>query len=190
VAAISHLERQTGISAMAASALIRSLLGVAAIGLVSSCTFLAPRVDLVGTPRDLVRLNGEWWGEYVGDRDHARRGTIAFKLVAGEDHAHGDVVMLPEGADGASQRSRWDEPGLPTYELARRTHVLEIRFVMVSGSVVTGVIDRYWDPDRQTEAMATFRGRLADGTIEGTFVTTYASGAASTSGRWKVSRMR
>ena len=170
--------------------LIRTLLGATAIGLVSSCAFMAPRVEVIGAPRDLARLSGEWWGEYIGDRDHVRRGTIAFKLVTGEDHAHGDVLMITDADERAYQRYPGNDPRNSTDDPAGRSHVLEIRFVMVSADLVSGVIDSYWDPDRQTEAASTFLGRLADGTIEGTFTTRYASGAAGTGGRWKVWRTR
>jgi hypothetical protein len=169
---------------------IRTLLVITAIVVVSNCAFVAPRVEVLGTPGGLARLSGEWWGEYIGDRDHARHGSIAFKLVAGEDHAHGDVLMIPEGLGRPYGRNQWDEPGTPPHELEQRSRMLEIRFVMVTENTVNGVLGPYWDPDRQTEASATFRGRLADDTIEGTFTTSYASGAAKTGGRWKVWRAR
>jgi len=172
------------------AALIRTLLGVTAMVLVSNCAFVAPRVEVLGTPRGLARLSGEWWGEYIGDRDHARHGSIAFKLVAGEDHAHGDVLMIPDGDSQPYGRYQRNEPSTPLYEVAERSRVLEIQFVMVTQDTVSGVLGPYWDPDRQTEASAMFRGRLADGTIEGTFTTSYASGAARTGGRWKVWRAR
>ena len=170
--------------------LIRLLLGVSAIALVSSCGFVAPRVELLGTPGGLARLSGEWWGEYTGDGDHARRGTIAFKLVAGEDHAHGDVVMSPADDDLPYRPYRDTDQHMSPQELARRSRVLEIRFVILSENLVSGVIEPYWDPDRHTQASTTFRGRLATDTIDGTFITRYASGSASTGGRWKVWRTR
>jgi len=172
----------------------RTMLGISSFVFVSSwvaasCAFVAPRIEVAGTRGDLERLSGEWRGEYIGDRDHGRRGTIVFKLVAGEDHAHGDVVMIPEGRDRPYQRYQGDEQR-PAPDLTPRSRVLEIRFVNALDDTVTGVLEPYWDPDRRTRASATFHGQLRDHTIEGRFTTTYANGDADTGGRWHVERQR
>lgn len=152
------------------------------------CTFVAPAVPVQGTPAALELLSGEWWGEYVGDREHDRRGTIAFKLIAGEDHAHGDVLMVPRDTVRPYEPYRDDESGRRTAEPVSASRVLSIRFVAAGDGFVRGALDPYWDPDRRTEATATFRGRLRGDTIEGTFTTTYADGTPATGGRWTVAR--
>ena len=146
--------------------------------------YLAPSIQMYGTPGDLERLAGEWSGEYTGDRAHVRRGTIMFKLVAGERVAHGDVRMTPDGVDRPSQRYSEDEKRLPR-EREHGSRVLTIRFVNAMDGVVNGELDPYWDPDRKTQASATFRGRMADEVIEGTFITRYANGSAERGGRWR-----
>ena len=169
---------------------VRTLLGGLALLLSWSCAAIAPSIRMTGTARDLERLSGEWRGEYVGDHDHRRRGTIAFKLIAGEDHAHGEVQMVPEGLDRPYQRYQGSDSGAIRQEPAHGSPVLTIRFVAIEEDTVEGVLDPYWDPDRLTNASATFHGWLRDNVIEGTFTTTYANGVAATGGRWKVVRGR
>ncbi len=135
-----------------------------------SCTSLAPSIQMYGRLADLERLAGEWCGDYRGDRDHLRRGTITFKLVAGDHVARGGVLVMP------------DSVGEPYHR------VLPIRFVNTMDGAVNGVLDPYWDPDRETQAFATFRGEITDDMIEGTFSTRYANGAAEADGRWKITR--
>ena len=79
--------------------MIRALFGAVALVFSASCAFNGPPVPVSGTAADLEQLAGEWRGNYFGDVNHARRGTVMFRLVAGEDHAHGDVVMTAEGLD-------------------------------------------------------------------------------------------
>jgi hypothetical protein len=110
--------------------------------------------------------------------------------MAGEYHAHGDVLMTPYGFDRAYERYRDGDPGANRRDTAHASSVLTIRFVTVEEDTVRGVLDSYWDSDRFTEASTTFLGRVKDDVIEGTFTTRYATGAADTSGRWKVVRAR
>ena len=169
---------------------MRTLVAGLTLLLAGSCASLAPPIRVQGSARDLERLSGQWRGEYVGDHDHRRRGTISFKLIAGEDYARGDVVMTPEGLDQPYHRYQSSDPGAPRTEPSHASPVLTIRFVAIEDDEVHGVLDPYWDPDRLTEASATFHGRLRDNVIEGTFTTTYASGTAKTGGQWKVVRGR
>jgi hypothetical protein len=53
--------------------------------------------DHAGVPGSLDALAGDWFG--IRERRTDRRGTIVFTIVAGEDHAHGDVLMSPQGAN-------------------------------------------------------------------------------------------
>src|SRR5690242_2313344 len=54
-------------------------------------------VSLQGPVPDVTALAGEWAGTYTSP-DVNRQGTIWFKLVDGEDHAHGEVRMTPNGS--------------------------------------------------------------------------------------------
>jgi hypothetical protein len=172
------------------------LLGSTALVVLSivcaSCAYVAPKVQVQGPVEDLDRLAGEWKGEYVGDPTHGRRGSIAFKLVAGEAHAHGDVLMIPAGIGvpyGRYVDRAADRDSAPT-QLRPVEPLLTIKLVLANGRLVTGSLDPYWDPDRSTQATTTFEGALADDTIEGTFTTRYESGASPTRGQWKVTRGR
>jgi hypothetical protein len=166
------------------------LAGMLALVLSWSCTYIAPPIRLQGSPRDLERLAGEWSGDYTGNHDHRRYGSITFKLVAGESQAHGDVLMIPEGLNRPYEPYDAGESQTQSHVASRSPTALSIRFVNVSDGSVTGVLDPYWDPDRMTVATSTFRGQLTDNVIAGTFTTKYANGSAETGGQWKVTRKR
>jgi hypothetical protein len=136
---------------------------------------------LDGSPADLERLAGAWEGEYAGG-PHGRSGTIVFTLAAGEDHAHGDVLMIPEG----SERGYSPYPGRTLPDQAPQ--VLTIRFVGANDGRVTGSLDRFWDPDSRCGAFATFRGTVSGPVMEGTFTSQCVDGRAPVTGRWKVRR--
>ncbi len=139
------------------------------------------------TAADVEMLNGEWFGDYLVDEPRGRRGTIVFKLIAEEDHAHGSVVMIPEGSTRAYERYHGDAP-VPIRAGATLSQVLTIRFVRAIDGVVTGQLDPYWDPDRDCSASTLFTGSVQDGIIAGTFTTRFGTGVAEVSGRWKVTR--
>ena len=104
-----------------------------------------PRVALQATPADLEILAGEWSGEY-DSAALGRHGSIEFKLKSGTDEAYGDVVMVPQGRQIPDQRQPHEypqeRPAMPPSEF------LTIRFVRASNGSLTGMLDRYWDPDR------------------------------------------
>lgn len=168
---------------------MRILLGALTLAIAIGCASLAPSFPVNASRGDLERLTGDWRGEYVGDRDHARHGSIAFKLVAGENHAHGTVVMTPAGFDRPYQPYQGNDLTKPPREDGLQTGVLTIRFVNASDDTVSRAIAPYWDPDRRTQASAAFRGHFSKDTIEGTFTTTYADGTPTTGGRWRVNRI-
>ena len=167
------------------AALLRILVGVGGAA-VASCAS-APTIPLQGSPPALTALAGEWDGTYAS-RDTGRTGSIWFKLIAGDDHAHGDVLMTPRGHTEPYYRyppSGWPAAGPP----ADVTHVLTIQFAHVSDGTVDGRLEPYWDPDCQCEAITTFRGRLLGDRLEGTFSTRLGlTGQAS--GRWVAYRRR
>src|SRR5689334_10816082 len=104
-----------------------------------------PKVALQATPADLEILAGEWAGEYESAA-LGRRGVIEFMLKAGTDDAHGDVLMMPVGRRTPYQPRPYQE-GEAAADMAS-THLLTIRFVRASNGSLTGMLDRYWDPDR------------------------------------------
>ena len=171
---------------------ISSSIRVAAVGcalaMTISCALAAPEIRLEGRPFDLEFLVGKWAGEYVTDGRPARRGIISFTLKAGEDHAHGDVLMIAEGSDRPFERYQGGAPfGAGPMNLPR-DRFLMIHFVGVAGGHVYGVLDTYWDPDRQCQVLTRFDGRIKGRVIDGTFVSTYPSLDAKTTGRWTVIR--
>lgn len=166
-------------------ALLRILVGCVCSAAMASCAS-APPIPIQGSPRALLALAGEWDGTYTS-RDSGRNGSIWFKLIAGEDHAHGDVLMTPRGRTQPYYRyppSGWPVAGPP----ADLTQV-SIQFVHASDGTVDGRLEPYWDPDCQCEAITTFRGRLRGDRLEGTFSTRLGLTGQAT-GRWVAYRRR
>jgi hypothetical protein len=142
-----------------------------------------PPIVLQGSGADLQQLVGQWEGRYSG-APNGRSGSIAFTLLAGEDHAHGDVLMIPEGAErGYSQY-----PGLPLDDHERFSQILTIQFVRVQGGGISGTMEPYWDPDTKCTTSARFRGTVRGDVMEGTFTTGCGPRGRSVEGRWKVVR--
>jgi hypothetical protein len=141
-----------------------------------------PAVQLQGDAAGTAALAGEWDGSFEG---HAagRNGSIWFKLVAGEDHAHGDVLMKSnrEPVPYARYSPTGAAPPLspPTF--------LSIHFVRISGQAVNGVLDTYLDPSCDCQAWTTFSGVLFENQIRGTFVTHLDDDTIIT-GAWHVTR--
>jgi hypothetical protein len=158
-----------------------------AAGLAASGCAPPPAIELPGAPQSAVALVGEWDGSFRG-RALGDTGSIWFKLVAGEDHAHGDVLLKAQGASApfvryapVSERLETRPPAVPA--------MLTIHFVRIDGDLVEGVLDPYFDPVCDCEAMTTFTGRLFENRITGTFVTRLA-GDQITTGSWEVTRRR
>jgi hypothetical protein len=175
-----HSTTNSVISRLASAAAL-----VFAAGLVLSACAPPPEIALPGPRGSADALVGEWDGTYYGPAT-GRSGSIWFKLVAGEDHAHGDVLMKAQGAPApyfryAPVNDRDIHPPTPG--------MLTIHFVRVSGRHVDGILDPYWDPLCDCEALSTFSGELFENRISGTFVTRLA-GDAITTGRWEVLRRR
>jgi len=136
--------------------------------MVTGCALNPAPVPVVGDSRDISSLAGEWVGDYVG-RDNGRSGSILFRLAAGTDTAHGDVVMVPRGTTGFQPN---DPQSLTLRQHAwAQNSVLSIRFVRVSGGLVSGAIDPYPSPDCECQLLTTFRGTLRGNRIEGTYTT-------------------
>lgn len=137
-------------------------------------------IPIEGTPANVAALAGEWNGTYTS-RDLDRQGTIWFRLVDGEDHARGDVRMIPRGSD---QPYRYENP---SPHMREPVQFLDIRFVRATATNIRGVLERYWDPDAGCFATTMFEGRINGDRIEGTFETRLMTGIVAL-GRWQASR--
>lgn len=153
--------------------------------LIASCATERASVPLVATPEERSSLVGEWHGRYAGPQ--GRAGSIVLFVKAGEDHAHGDVLMVPEGR---SQRYGPSAGGSRDASPARRgLELLTIRFVEAGEGRITGMLDPYWDPDCQCEVWTSFDGRLEGDRIAGTFSSISGRrGVGRSSGAWEVRR--
>ena len=149
-----------------------------------ACAYNPPPVPLQARPAEIERLAGRWTGTYDGDTS-GRSGSIELVLAAGEDHAHGEVWMVPRHQRQPYQS--WRELG-PVRE-AETSEILTIRFVALEEGEVSGELEPYRDPDCDCRAVTRFRGRLGADGIEGTFVTNSAEAARPAGGRWKVRRV-
>jgi len=148
-----------------------------------ACASSPAPVPVVAETIDLYRLAGEWSGSYsspiVG-----REGTITFMLEAGRDTAHGDVVMVPRG---------WKQPLGPIQDPAAAARdapipeTLQIRFIRVEGSKLTGTMAPYKDPECGCPIYTTFEGVVEGDEIAGSFTARPAHGAPY-KGSWKVQR--
>ena len=158
---------------------------LAATLVTAACAYNPPPVPIEARPADLAALAGRWSGSYRGDSS-GRGGSIEFTLVAGEDHAHGDVVMVAQGSRRAYEP--WRETA-PARE-ASTTEVLTVRFVAVDNGEIRGELDPYRDPACECRAVTSFRGRIDGDVIAGSFVTYAAQAAGPAHGTWKVRRER
>jgi hypothetical protein len=161
-----------------------SVLGAALLA--AACAFNPPPVPIEAPAADLERLAGHWTGTYER-ANSGRAGRIEFNLVYGEDHAHGDVVMIPAGAQHPYQS--WREGGIAGARFDA-VQELTIRFVAVADGEITGELDPYRDPDCDCRAYTRFRGRPRGHVVEGTFVTRTAQDAGPVQGTWRVTRKR
>lgn len=156
-----------------------------AIALASCAT--APSVPVRGTPAAVAPLAGEWSGTY-SSRATGRSGSIWFRLIDGEDHAHGDVLMTDSGTASAYGRHAPDRYPYRSEQSPAPPTFLTIRFVRAADGVVDGVLDPYWDPSCACWVLTAFHGEILDGRIAGTFVSRFSESIAT--GRWEVIRRR
>jgi hypothetical protein len=139
---------------------------------------MSPPIPVESPSAGIEVLTGRWYGEYRVDGTARRTGTILFDLRAGEDHAHGTVIM---GEQRLPARSGYQPPPvLPA--------VLTIRFVQLTGRSVVGELEPYWDAERSCAAWATFQGEINGDRIEGRFTSRTSKTADLTTGVWSVSR--
>jgi hypothetical protein len=161
-------------------------LNVVLVAITAAACAPMPRVALQATPADLEMLAGDWRGEYQSAA-LGRRGRIEFRLKAGTDEAYGDVTMVPAG-DVKPYQSDSSYESRHGSGQERSPELLTIKFIRASDGLITGMLDRYWDPDRQCFATTVFRGRLRAGAVEGTFTTTFECGAGEATGTWRAGK--
>jgi len=168
--------------------LLAVMIGIAVVaaGRCASKTAVV-RMDADGGALEV--LAGEWAGEYLGDEVDPRRGTILFSLIPGEDHAHGEVRMTPNGSRTPYARAERSRPTSGGGAGAEPPAWLTIRLVRARDGNITGELDPYWDPDRGCGARTTFRGTVSGQTMSGTFETIYDAPVARTHGRCRVVRL-
>jgi len=156
----------------------------------AGCLYKPPSVPLFVEPRSsLEALVGEWAGDYTVDDEYERSGRISFTLTAGEDHAFGDVLMVPSARPRGYDRYQ-SFPPARTDANRRPAEALSIRFVRVFGGGVSGLLDTYWDPDRNCQVSTTFVGDVKGDVIEGTFRSHFTELASEATGHWRVVRRR
>lgn len=162
----------------------RSTAWLGCLSLLAACHSSPPAPVPVGGDASTVnRLAGVWEGSYQSPAV-GRAGSIVFTLTAGEDHAHGDVVMVPRGTNAPLRPAGGRTAGMDS---TQSPQVLTISFVRATGDSVMGTLAPYTDPDCNCSSSATFRGRLDGNRIRGTFVATQSAGR-SVNGTWEVRR--
>jgi hypothetical protein len=141
-------------------------------------------VTLHALPGDLEMLAGEWTGEY-DSVSLGRRGSLEFRLKAGTNEARGAVLMVPRGQLHPYRADPHDGAPVAAPD-PFNTEMLRIKFVRASRGSIMGMLDRYWDPDRQCYATTVFHGEAGRTRIEGTFRTSFACGDGEATGHWHV----
>jgi len=130
---------------------------------------------------------GDWRGDYVADSSGAPHGSLSFGLVAGNNDAHGSLSINAAGADRAYERYR-SESSVSSADTTPHVELPAIQFVRLQGSLVSGTIDAYVDPECQCPAIMTLRGKLDGDTIDGTFRATYDGRKPDMTGKWSAKR--
>jgi hypothetical protein len=151
-----------------------------------SCSSIIQPVSVKGEETDMALLTGEWKGGYYS-QELGRGGSIEFKLIAGENTASGEVIMIPRGSQVPLQPI--SQAGQPR-AAARSLEVLKISFVQISKGRVSGKLDPYWDPDNKVTLLSFFDGVLKGDTIEGTFRSRREQSGYFYHGQWKVTRKK
>jgi hypothetical protein len=160
----------------------RKLSVLIAAGLVSGCAHHLANVPVVGPAPAIRQLEGEWVGEYWRGAS-GREGALYFELAVGEKIASGDVWMNLQG-QGPPPRY---QGSAPVANAAAKP--LTIRFVWIEENFVSGTLEMYRDPVTDNILLTTFRGRVENGAIKGTFVTENKTTGAITSGDWSARRV-
>ena len=160
---------------------VKALAIPALLGLtLCACATVPMKVPVAGNTSALA---GKWNGEFRS-ADGARAGSIMFDLRAGQDTAHGDVLMVPR--DWKLQHNPVEDRN------ATQSHphpeLLAISFVRVSGNFVRGTLEPYRDPVCGCRLHTVFDGELKGAVIEGTYQTYHVDTHEKREGTWMVKR--
>lgn len=147
--------------------------------LLDACQPVAMPVPVEGSVNQLV---GEWSGEF-SSAETGRRGSIFFRLEAGQDTATGEVLLLPDRTYNLPTDPEWKE--CPWKTSAR---VLQISFVRCSAGEVDGWIRPYPDPDSGELTYTDFTGVIAGDSLRGTFASRLEKTGTRWHGTWAVVR--
>lgn len=159
---------------------------VAAVLPAAGCSMAMRQVPVTAPHAQWEALAGEWHGTYRMD-GYDRHGTIAFKLVALEEQASGEVLMIPERRGWPYTANR-PAPGDVATKAGPRTELLTIRFVDAAGGPLSGTMDPYWDPDRQCTANASFTGIVEGDVASGTVTSVCENDVKTLRGEWRARR--
>ena len=153
----------------------------------AGCSVAMRQVPVTAPHAQWEALAGEWHGTYRMD-GYDRQGTIAFKLVAVEEQASGEVLMIPERTGWPYTGNPPGAGGLPP-NVEPRTELLTIRFVEVAGGGINGTMDPYWDPDRKCTAHASFNGTVEGDVASGTVTSVCENDVKTLRGEWRARRV-
>jgi hypothetical protein len=182
-----RLHLRAGTPAVDASSVrVATRLSVLALLALGGCQSQRAAISIAAEPERLASLVGEWHGEYASPAT-GRSGSIVFYLAQGDDHAHGDVLMIP-GSLSAADRPSGRSAAAP---VRPGPQILTIRFAQAEDGNVSGMLDRYWDPDCNCEVRTTFTGEIKGDRMEGTFVSLSGRpGVGRSTGWWSVIRRK
>ena len=156
---------------------------IAIAGFLIACGGSQSPVPVVGREADISRLAGEWSGDYSSG-ETGRSGSILFTLKSGTDTATGDVVMTPRYAAAGPTQA-----GPPSPQSAPQpSQAIDIKFVRVTGGMVSGSLAPYTDPTCNCPLHTTFVGRLVGDTLSGTYSSRHENAQDVQQGRWRVVR--
>ena len=152
----------------------------------AGCSMAMRSVPVSASHIQWEALAGEWQGSYQMNA-YDRHGTIAFKLVAVEEQASGEVLMIPEHR-GWPYTVNHPTDGVPGAERVPKTELLSIQFVEALDGTLSGTMEPYWDPDRRCTARASFTGVIDRDSISGDVVSVCDDGVRLLRGRWRARR--
>lgn len=132
------------------------------VAVLAACGGTQKDVAVKGADTELVKLVGEWQGDYKGN-DSGRTGPVSFSLQLGSHTAEGEVVM-------------------------GGTTPLKIEFVSVEGGRIKGTIAPYSDPGCSCQVETSFLGNVTGDTIAGMFETKIGATGQIQTGSWQVAR--
>jgi hypothetical protein len=132
------------------------------LAVIAACGGGQKEVAVEGSDTELVKLAGDWEGDYKGI-ESGRTGPVKFSLTVGSHVAEGEVFMGGQTP-------------------------LKIEFVQIKGGQVKGTIAPYTDPRCNCQVATSFVGSVTGDEISGSFETKVQDQVQS--GSWHVTRKR